>query len=163
MNRAERYWPLLVWALLFTLGSVIKWLAFGSENIMLDVPQDACLWATGMLLAEVLAERDRAGAILLPRFHQYTGGGQVGYDVRYDIGLTGDPRPSLRTLISAIATMVIWILCLMVTQSIMAEPPRIDRSIGIVLIYIFGLISVTLALWTTLGSNPPSTGEVTTR
>ena len=144
----EKFGPLFVWTALFIVGAVIKTVAFSSSSVWYDLPHEASLWSVGVLLAEATAERFRSGAMVNPRITKKTGG-EIGYDISYQVTLPDDPRFSARPVYMAFFGMALWIVALIL--ALYAEvrlensPPPFKAKFAIVASYVCGIVSLLMA------------------
>lgn len=81
-----RTWgSLLIWALTFLTGFMVKLFTFNKQDVWFDIAPEANLWATGILFAICISDLVFSRARVIPRYRRSDDG--IGYDVRYDITL----------------------------------------------------------------------------
>ena len=154
----DRYGSLLLWAIFFVAGAIVKGVALHDGRVWSDLPPDACLWAIGMLVSEILSERERLGGRLAPLITSET----TGYNIKYGVALSGDPRESSAPLYLMLGGVGLWIVALVLcgrAQATIDAAGKGDTTAValIVLSYVLAVLVVLGALWGTIWRYAPTT------
>lgn len=143
-----------MWGAFFVVGALVKSLAFSNDTVWLSLPPDASLWAVGLLVADILAHQDSAGATL----EQEISPAEDGYYTRFKIRIAGDPRDNPARFYLAFFGMAGWMATLVLTEYAMRELDSRGISAATVFVLAISHLLAFLIVWHALRAVIPQGG-----
>lgn len=105
--------PLAFWSAMFIIGAAIRLAAFNDLAFWFRLPQDAALWAAGLLFSLAVSEQTYLGTSLTQRIIRKEGG--LGYSVDYDVTLREEVGFTPKFMYLFLLGVAIWVLTIVLT------------------------------------------------
>ena len=149
------YGPLIVWSLMFFVGSFLQYIAFDKAGVFYNLPPDLALWAVGILFTICVSEGALNKAKIATTYTKKKNG--LGYMVDYDITLPENITSGSKMMYLFLIVICIWIVSLLLSGSSQESMEALSASAVIklnqsyfvlMLSYFLSFLSVGLALHT---------------
>jgi hypothetical protein len=107
----EKAGPLVFWTLMYIIGGMIELSAYSNTDVFFELGSEVSLWAVGILFALSVSESTYSGAKLGRHVSQKPSG--TGYEVDYDVTLTGEFGFTPKYFYLFLLGVAIWIATLL--------------------------------------------------